>query len=137
MKRLFIGILLALSLAAGSRAAEQPNLPTNFDMVMLAGADYLLTIQVKDNLGALLTLSTNTYKAQFRSTTYPVGTVFANFSTIPRPGFTTILDVKLSKAQTAALTGRSGVWDLKQTAPTGFVSYIMSGKAFVRPTVTQ
>ena len=137
MKRLLIGIMLVVSLTTGSRAAEQPNLPTAFDIVMLAGADYLLTIQVKDNLGSLLVLNVNTYKAQFRSTTYPVGTIFANFSTIPRPGNTTILDVKLSKAQTAALTGRSGVWDLKQTAPTGLVSYIMSGKAVVRPTVTQ
>lgn len=148
MKRLTsVLVLLMLAVYLDSRAVEQPNLPSVFDMVMFAGADYALTIQIKDSAGATYDMTGSTYAAQFRSTTAPAGVLYANFSTVQRSPFTTysgtqttylpVLDIKLSNAQTKSLSGKSGVWDLKQTAINGLVSYILTGKVGVRPTVTQ
>ena len=178
MKRLLLITGLVLSLAIGtaykSPAVDPLNLPTQFDHIMLAGADYLLSIQIKNSSGAVVDLTANTYAAQFRSAPAPAGVLFANLSTIIRvptfsrystvtfraysgggpPGFIVYsslktipqpittsylpwLDIKLSKAQTKPLSGKSGLWDLRQIGPTGLVSYPMAGKIVVRPTVTQ
>jgi len=140
MKQLIAGILLILSLAGNLQAAEQPNLPTNFDIIMLAGADYSLTVMIRDNGGSFLNMSSPSYVAQFRSSSYPAGTIFGNFSAVrvrvPTTGLIGI-DLRMSKAQTAALSGRSGVWDMKQTLTSGLVSYILTGKCTVRPTVSR
>jgi hypothetical protein len=135
MKRILIGIMLVLSLAGGSRAVEQPNLPTAFDMIMLAGADYKLDVFLKQPSGTALDITGYTYTAQFRSGPFPSGILFAQYSTV-NYGATGGIAIKLSRAQTTALSGKTGVWDLKQMA-SGFVSYVLSGKAVVRPMVTQ
>jgi hypothetical protein len=140
MKRIIVGILLVLSLACGSLAAEQPNLPTNFDVIMLAGADYSLMVMIRDNSGTFVNMSSPSYSAQFRSAAYPAGTIFANFSAVRKRNPLTdkmAIELRLSKAQTNTLSGKSGVWDLKETGTTGLVSYILTGKAAVRPTVTR
>jgi hypothetical protein len=147
MKRLITGILLVLSLFGNAPAIEQPNLPSAFDMIMLAGADYAQAFQIRTSSGVIVNMTGKTFAAQFRAATAPAGALYANFSTVTRIPFTTysglvtsypaVIDVKLSKAQTTRLSGKSGVWDLKQTDSSGLVSYILTGKAVVRPTVTQ
>lgn len=156
MRRLLVITGLILSFAVGTvltaPAVDPLNLPSPYDLVMLAGADYLLSIQIKNSAGASTDLTVNTYSAQFRAAPAPAGQLFANLSTITRvPTFTRYssngeavvttylpyLDIKLSKAQTRALSGKSGLWDLRQTGPTGLVSYPMAGKIVIRPTVTQ
>lgn len=118
------------------------NLPTVYDMVILAGADHILTVAIKDSAGVFQNISGSSYKAQFRAAPAPGGALFTTFSTVKRnasiSGQTVrVVDVRLSKAQTTALSGKSGVWDLRQTDSAGLISYILTGKAAVRPTVTQ
>lgn len=140
MRLLVVVSLLLLIVTAQIQAVEQPNLPTNFDIIMLAGADYSLTVMIRDAAGQFTNMSTPSYTAQFRSTAYPVGTIFANFSAVRVRVPTTQkigISLRLSKAQTNALSGRSGLWDLKQTASDGLVSYILTGKCSVKPTVSR
>lgn len=147
MKLLLLVVSLILALYLSVRAAEQPNLPSPFDVVMLAGADYLLSVQIKNSYGAQLNMTDKTYAAQFRANPAPAGVLYANFSAVTRIPYTTysgvstsypaVLDIKLSAAQTRALSGKSGVWDLRQTDTLGLISYILAGKCTVRPTVTQ
>lgn len=137
MKRNLILITLAIVLITGiSRATDPLNLPVNYDIVMLAGADYSLIVQFKNSSGATINVANNNYASQFRSAPAPGGAVFASFSTF-KTGDPAYLNMKLSKAQTTNLSGKSGVWDLKQTAINGIVTYPMSGKATVKPTVTR
>jgi hypothetical protein len=137
MKKLIIALLLAFSLIGNAQAIEPLNLPTPYDMVMLAGADYSLPVILKLSSTTTEDITGYAYAAQFRSGPAPSGIVFANFSTIITTPVNGMLRVSLSRRQTLPLSGKSGVWDLRQTTTAGVVTYVISGKASVRPTVTQ
>lgn len=74
--------MVALTICAThkSRAIDANNLPAPFDIVMVAGADYELMLNVVSPFGGALDLSGNSYAAQFRSAPYPSGSLFASFS---------------------------------------------------------
>lgn len=140
-------LLMALGTVRPSPAVDPLNLPTQFDIVMLAGADYLLSVPMKLSNGQPYDMTFNTYAAQFRPA--PGGPLYANFSTSSRwvqsryssngvqlSASYPVLDIKMSNRLTKPLSGKTGLWDLKQSAPNGFVSYPLSGKVSVRPVVT-
>lgn len=146
LKLLCLAVLFLGLLIQGALALE----PVVFDLVMQAGEDFTLPVRLDfcaDNplpqppalckSWKVTDLTGYTYKAQFLSAPAPAGTVYATYSCI----FTNItggeLKVKLSKAQTTANSGRSGIWDLRQTDSGGAVSYIIRGKAVVSPTGTR
>jgi len=132
LKTLLISALLALIVTAAF--AFDPGV---YDVTMYAGEDFKLTLLLKDSGGATMNLTGNTYAAQFRSAPAPAGTVFATYSaSAPTPANGQI-EVKLSRTQTATNTGKAGMWDLRQTDSTGMVSYLLTGKAAVKPTVTR
>jgi hypothetical protein len=134
MKKIISTVLL-LTLVLGFTAyAFDPGV---YDMVIQAGEDYQLTLQLADSTGAAVNLSGNTYAAQFRSAPAPAGIVFATFSASSSAPLAGQVAVRLSKDQTVAHSGKTGVWDLRQTTGGGAVSYLISGKAVVRPTVTR
>lgn len=137
MKRFIAALLLSLSLLSPVHSADPLNLPSALDIIMLAGADFDLTVYRKFDATTYLDITGYQYAAQFRSAPAPGGVLFANYSAVISDPATGHLRVKLSRFQTVPLSGKSGVWDLRQTAPNGLVSYIISGKAYVRPTVTQ
>jgi hypothetical protein len=132
MKRttLIISALLVLSATAW---AFQPG---HFDIVMQAGEDFWMDATKKYN-GTPVDLTGNSYAAQFRSAPAPGGIVFATFSTIVTTPANGVIRVKLSRAQTVNLSGKSGVWDLRETNAAGQVTYQQSGKCAVAPTVTR
>jgi len=146
MKRYLLSLLVLAALVSSAFALE----PVNWDLVMQAGEDYVLNLQLTScadvplpvppavcKSSKVTKLTGYSYKAQFRSAAAPAGTIYANLSTVFSDMTGGRVDIKLSKAQTAANSGRAGVWDLQQTDSGGQVSYIIRGKAAVSPTVTQ
>jgi hypothetical protein len=105
----------------------QNDSPKQFDIYMVAGTDYELFLKIVDSMGIADDITGYQYAAQYRST--PLGTLFATYSTAIVDAPTGKLKVTLSSAQTTALSGTSGVWDLLQVAySSGKRSYLMSGK---------
>jgi hypothetical protein len=118
-------------LAAPALAGETANL------VMKAGADYRATLTwTTPGTGTAVNLTGNSYSAEFRSAPYPSGTLFARYSTIVTNSAAGQMQLRLSRAQTQANSGKAGVWDLKQTDAAGTVSYRFGGTVKVLPTVT-
>lgn len=132
MKTLFnyLLIAMALTLAIPAFAGDTANL------TMRAGADYRATLTWTDSASQPLNLTGNSYAAQFRSAPYPAGALFATYSCVVTNAVAGQMRISLSRAQTAALSGKAGVWDLKQTSADGSVSYRFGGTARVMPTVT-
>jgi hypothetical protein len=106
------------------------------DLVMKAGADYRASLTWTDATGTAINITGNSYAAQFRSAVYPAGTLFATYSTTITNAAAGQMRISLSRAQTAALSGKAGVWDLKQTTSGGEVKYRFGGTARVLPVVT-
>ena len=134
MKRITI-ITLAMALLSACCWAFNPGV---YDIIMQAGEDYTLHLQFKDSTGAAMDLNGYSYASQFRSAPAPGGVVYATYSAAIFGDATSgRVRVKLSHGQTTTNSGRSGVWDLRQTAPSGEISYMLTGKAAVKPTVTR
>ena len=133
MKRLLL-IVAALCCVVATAWALDPAL---YNITMQAGEDYRLTLVLKDAAGAVQNITGCSYRAQYRSSYAPAGTVYATYSAIVTAPATGTVSVRLSRAQTGALSGTSGVWDLQQTDSGGAVSYLMKGSATVAPTVTR
>lgn len=123
--------LLALCLLAGRAFSAE-----TADLVMKAGADYRAKLTWNDTTGRAVDITGRSYVAQFRSA--PAGgTLFATYSCIVTTATQGKMEIHLSRRQTATLSGKAGVWDLKQTATDGSVTYRFGGNAKVLPTVTQ
>lgn len=73
-------VVLTICATHKSRAVDPNNLPTPFDIIMMAGADYELLLNVKSPMGGAVDLAGNSYAAQFRSAPAPSGVLFATFS---------------------------------------------------------
>jgi hypothetical protein len=124
--------------------------PAAYDFGMQAGEDFALQLtlnQCADNPPPVTpdkcrtwtpqNLTGYSYKSQFRSAPYPAGQVFTTYSSVVVNAATGRLDIRLSRQQTATHDGKQGYWDLQQTAPDGKVSYLLTGKTRVHPTVTR
>jgi hypothetical protein len=133
LRLLLLGMLFSTIVFAQSSS----DLPSSHDITMLAGADYQILFQHKDVVGAPVDLTGAFLYAQFRSAPYPGGVLFANYSTFisgdPISGHSIM---RLSRFQTRALSGKSGVWDLLMVDGQGFATYLLSGKGSVKPTAT-
>lgn len=129
MNKLLWLVLAVLLLTAVAVSAADPGL------VMKAGGDFRAILTWKDKSGTAINLNGYSYAAQFRSA--PGGTLFASYSCVITDAAGGVMQLRLSRAQTAKLAGKSGVWDLKQTDPGGLVTYQFGGTAIVNPTVTQ
>lgn len=112
-----------------------PAIAENPDIILRAGADYNATLTWTYN-GQPINLTGYSYAAQFRSAPTS-GVLFANLSTVVTNATAGEMRLSLSRRQTAGLGGKTGVWDLRQTAPGGAVTYQMGGTVKVLPTVTQ
>lgn len=132
-KRITLAALITVTLAAGIVLAADPGM---YSIMMQAGEDYRLQLKLSDSSGAPVNITGNSYAAQFRAAPAPSGAVFANLSTSITDAVNGQISIRLSRAQTTALSGKSGVWDLRQTSG-GLNSYVLSGNCAVRPTVTR
>jgi hypothetical protein len=131
MRRLLLIVITLVCLTVPA-LAEEPTL------TMKAGADYRATLVWSNpQTGTPINLTGNSYAAQFRSAPYPGGQLFANYSAIVTSPVTGTMELRLSRAQTSTLSGKAGVWDLRQTDSSGLVTYQFGGKVVVLPTVTR
>jgi len=133
IKRLLLLTALFVSLLSTAYALD----PAVYDAVMYANEDYRLNLTLKDSTGAAMNLTGYSYKAQFRQQPAPAGAVYATYSATVSNAATGAVTVKLSKSQTSALSGLTGFWDLQQTDSGGSISYLLSGRAVVKTTVTR
>lgn len=133
MIRPIIIALLLIMLPVQCPAAD----PGFYNITMQAGEDYRLTLKLAGRTGAAIDLTGNTYAAQFRSAPAPSGTVFATYTATVASPASGQISVRLSKAQTVALSGKAGLWDLLQIDAAGLATYLLTGKCSVRPTVTR
>lgn len=125
MRYLLITILLLLPVSV---LAVGDDLPPTYDILMLGGEDYQLTMDFAYN-GTPVILTGNTFTAQCVDSN---NAIFANYSvTAPsnKPGR---VAVKLSNRQTPGTVGKIGTWKLVQRTATGVVTYIMYGKCVGR-----
>jgi len=111
--------------------------PGIYDVVMQAGEDYRLSMTLQDSNGNNVDLTGYSYKAQFRKSPAPGGIVYATYSTVFTNMTSGGVEIRLSKAQTTSTSGLIGVWDLRETDPSGLVTYKAGGKVICRPTVTR
>lgn len=129
---------LAVAMVIIAVAAIVAHAADTADLVMRAGADYRATLTwTQPVTKAAVNLTGNSYAAQFRTAPYPGGALLATYSTVVTNAAAGQMQLRLSKAQTRALSGKAGVWDLKQTDAAGLVSYRFGGMAKCLPTVTQ
>jgi len=122
------------STATYPRVAD--NLPTQYDLAMIAGLAYDQTLQHVDATGQPVNLTGSVLYAQYRTAPAPAGIVLANYSCPIVSANAGTSRIKLSAAQTAALSGTSGLWDLLHITAAGAAKYIMSGRVSVRPVAT-
>jgi hypothetical protein len=113
------------------------NLPTQFDMIMVAGDDYTLDLRHVDNTGTAINLTGSTFYAQFRTLPFTGSILLANYSTPIVNAATGRSRVSLSRRQTLPLSGASGIWDLLHIDSTGKRKYRMGGKVTIVPKTTQ
>lgn len=119
----FLLILLLLLLPVSAHALGD-DLPPVYDIILLSGEDYSLTLDMTYNTKPVI-LTGNTYTAQCKDSS---NAVFANMSAYASPSTTGRIVVKLSNSQTAATAGKVGTWKLIQQTVGGIISYIVSGK---------
>lgn len=138
MTRLILIIFALFTFHVSAFAASSHiDLPVPFDLVMLAGGDFSLTLKSTDELGSVRDLTGHSFTAQFRSASAPAGILYAQYSTAIVTPESGLFQVSLNRFKTLTLSGKTGVWDLFQVDPTGKVTYLIGGKAAVRPTATR
>lgn len=121
-----------------------------YNITMLAGEDYTLPMTMNvcaDNPQPAdpskcvnlqpVKLNGYSYKSQFRSAPYPAGVLYATYSTVFVNMSAGRVDLRLSAAQTATHSGKSGTWDLRETSPSGSVTYRTGGTVNCKPTNTR
>jgi hypothetical protein len=112
----------------------QNDLPKQFNIYMQAGGDYALYLKNVDSTGATVNITGYQFAAQYRNA--PLGTLFATYSTTITDGPAGRFQMTLSSAQTTALVGTTGVWDLLQVDTVGKRTYLLNGVVTVSPVVT-
>jgi hypothetical protein len=112
----------------------QTDLPKQFNIYMQAGGDYALYLKNVDSTGAANDITGYQFAAQYRDA--PLGSLFATYSTAITDGPAGRFQMTLSSAQTTALVGTTGVWDLLQIDTIGKRTYLLNGIVTVSPVVT-
>lgn len=108
-------------------------------LVIQQGSDFSHTISLQNSDGSVFVISGYTGKMQIREI---VGgsTVLAELSTangrISINGLAGQLTLSLTNIQTAAMTWRSGVYDLEITSAGSVITRIMEGRVTLSPEVT-
>ncbi len=106
---------------------------TKLNLFIDQGTDFATTIEVADEEGVPINLSTYTGRAQMRkhytSTAYNSFTVSGNANGV--------ITVSMNAATTANIAGGRYVWDLEMVATGNVVSRIVEGIVTINPEVTR
>lgn len=111
----------------------------NVSLVIQQGSDFSHTISLQNSDGSVFVLSGYSGKMQIREVVGGI-TVLAELSTTNGRmlinGLAGQLTLSLTNAQTAAMTWRSGVYDLEITSGSSVTTRIMEGRVTLSPEVT-
>lgn len=106
---------------------------TKLNLYIDQGTDFATNIEVTDEAGLPLDLSTHTGRAHMRkhytSTTYNAFTVSGNANGV--------ISVSMNAATTANIAGGRYVWDLEMVSTGNVVSRIVEGIVTINPEVTR
>ena len=106
---------------------------TKLNLFIDQGADFSTTIEVADEAGAPLNLTTYTGRSQMRkhytSTTYNSFNVTGNASGV--------ITISMNAATSANITSGRYVWDLELVSSGNVVSRIVEGIVTINPEVTR
>lgn len=106
--------------------------PENYDIKLVAGDDFELTIKLLDD-GTLIDTTSYTFSAQIRDGYLPDGALAATFSVAAVTGGATL---SLTDTQTRSLAQYSRLyWDVQSASPD--VRTWLSGRVNVTPEVTE
>lgn len=106
--------------------------PANYDIKLVAGDDYSITVKLLDD-GAPVDTTSYTFTAQIRNGYLPDGALIQAFTVTPVTGGATL---SLTSAQTAGLVNNSRLyWDVQSASPD--VRTWLSGRVNVTPEVTE
>ena len=133
MKRIAL-VSLVLLLASVALSAQTPGA---LNIVLKQGADFSMTLAIKDAQGVAINLTGYTATAQMRRNASAVSPTASFSCTIPNGPDGSIV-VALSHTVTSAMAAPdSGVWDLFLTAPGGNTLALVAGTVTVQPRVTR
>ena len=105
--------------------------PANYDIKLVAGDDYQITIRLLDD-GEPINTDGYTFSAQVRDGYLPNGAEIASFTVTPVSGGARLT---LDSTDTAALAAQSRLyWDFQSVSPD--VRTWLSGRVYVTPEVT-
>ena len=105
--------------------------PARYDIRLVAGDDYQITVRLLDNDGDPVDTSGYTFKAQIRSAPLPHGTLVAEFDVTPVAGGAELV---LVSDDTEDLRGDL-VWDVQSESPE--IRTWVTGSVIVMPEVTR
>jgi len=106
--------------------------PAKYDIGLVAGDDYQITIKLLDD-GSPIDTSSYTFKAQIRDGYLPDGELIATFAVSAVTGGATL---SLTASQTEPLSNYSRLyWDVQSASPD--VRTWLSGRVYVTPEVTE
>ena len=106
--------------------------PANYDIKLVAGDDYEITVKLLDD-GAPVDTTSYTFSAQIRDGYLPDGKLVASFAVTAVTGGATL---SLTAAQTATLVNYSRLyWDVQSASPQ--IRTWLSGRVNVTPEVTE
>jgi len=105
--------------------------PARYDIRLVAGDDYQITVRLLDNDGDPVDTSGYTFKAQIRSAPLPHGSLVAEFDVTPVTGGAELV---LIADDTESLRGDL-VWDVQSESPD--VRTWVTGAVIVMPEVTR
>lgn len=115
--------------------AERFDLTRDYDRSIDQGADFILEITFKDTADQPIDISSNSYDGDLKRT-YQDAAAAASFTmTQPGGGTDGVLNVKLTKTETAAIAAGSYVYDIRETVG-AVVTRILEGVAEVTLGVT-
>lgn len=113
----------------------------SYDITIEQGATFLLPLLWKDPQGDPVDLTGYSAKMQVRRKAGSVDPPLLDLSSTN--GGITLGDaagtivITASATQTTAMTGRTGVYDLELTSPTGVVTRLVEGAVDIHPEVTR
>ena len=106
---------------------------TKLNLFIDQGTDFTTTIEIADEEGNPIDLTSYTGRSQMRkhytSNTYHAFTVSGNANGV--------ITVSMNAATTANISGGRYVWDLEMVAPGNVVSRIVEGIVTINPEVTR
>lgn len=106
--------------------------PANYDIKLVAGDDYLITVKIPDDNTPIDT-SNYTFKAQVRSGYLPNADLVAEFAVNPVSGGA---ELRLTDEQTKVFDNRTALrYDVQSTSPD--IRTWLTGRVLVTPEVTQ